>query len=949
MRGLDDPTRPVTFSLAHPRLTVDGTARTGGDLVADIDLGLPAIEPFAAVAGVDIQGSAHVKLHAAQAARAIQLALDGTIGITGGLAPLPALIGPDGTIAVRASLAGQDITLDRVTLDGRTIHASVTGTDRGGALDLAYKLGLTDLTALAATIQGALQAAGTVKGPPDDLAVVSDVTGQIAAGGQPSGPIHVSARATGLPGKPAGRIDAEGTLDGAPLSLAVQATRTPDGTVQATIDRADWRSAHAEGAARLAPGATLPTGRVALRLTRLDDLRPFVHLALSGSITAEAELTDGPAKLTLEARDAGIPGSRVGRATLSATVQDPTTAPVVDARLTLDGIEAAGVAGAAQMEVRGPQSALALKLATQVRTQGEPIQATASALLDVPGARVDISALQATARNETVRLLAPARVAYGGPVIVDRLRIGLRQAVLEVAGRVSPTLDLTASLRNVGADLAKLAAPDIAADGMLNAEARITGTPAAPTGTVKLTAQGLHLRTGPARSLPPANITANVQLAGQSARVDARLDGGRAANVAVAGTAPLGAGALNLRATGGLDLAVLDPILTAGGRRARGRLALDATVAGSVAAPRLAGTVQLTDGELQDFGQGVRIDAINATLRAEGDTVRIVNFAGKAGAGTIAVSGSVGALAPGLPVDLAITMRHARPLASDRLTADVDADLTVKGQAAGALAAAGKIAITHADINIPEHLPASVAVLNVRRPGDRPPAPAAASSINLDLSVDAQSVFLRGRGLDSELGGSLRVRGSSSAPQVSGGFEMRRGTISVAGTTLQFTRGKVGFDGTGVTGKIDPTLDFEADSVTASITAKLLVGGYASAPKITLASTPELPQDEVLAYLIFKRSATDLGPFQIAEIAAALADLSGATGGASNPLDRVRRGLGSTGCRSAVAAAGAAAAAGRRRPWRRAGMSPTASMSAPSRARPARRRRRRCRLTSPRG
>ena len=55
---------------------------------------------------------------------------------------------------------------------------------------------------------------------------------------------------------------------------------------------------------------------------------------------------------------------------------------------------------------------------------------------------------------------------------------------------------------------------------------------------------------------------------------------------------------------------------------------------------------------------------------------------------------------------------------------------------------------------------------------------------------------------------------------------------------------------------------------------------------------PALSQDEVLSYLLFRRSAKDLGPFQYAGIAAALADISGVGGGVSNPLDTVRRTLG---------------------------------------------------------
>jgi translocation and assembly module TamB len=120
---------------------------------------------------------------------------------------------------------------------------------------------------------------------------------------------------------------------------------------------------------------------------------------------------------------------------------------------------------------------------------------------------------------------------------------------------------------------------------------------------------------------------------------------------------------------------------------------------------------------------------------------------------------------------------------------------------------------------------------------------------------------------------------------------MRRGDFSLAGTTLNFTKGTVGFNGTGLAGKIDPTLNFEADSYQGGITATLKVTGYADAPKITLSSVPDLPQDEVLAHLLFGESVKQLSPIQIAEIGAALAELTGVTGG-SNPLNAVRKGLG---------------------------------------------------------
>ena len=74
-----------------------------------------------------------------------------------------------------------------------------------------------------------------------------------------------------------------------------------------------------------------------------------------------------------------------------------------------------------------------------------------------------------------------------------------------------------------------------------------------------------------------------------------------------------------------------------------------------------------------------------------------------------------------------------------------------------------------------------------------PPLPPRPSSliIDLDIAVDApRAVFVRGRGLDAELGGALHVGGTDEDPAISGGFDMRNGTINLAGSTLTFTSGR---------------------------------------------------------------------------------------------------------------------------------------------------------------
>jgi translocation and assembly module TamB len=212
----------------------------------------------------------------------------------------------------------------------------------------------------------------------------------------------------------------------------------------------------------------------------------------------------------------------------------------------------------------------------------------------------------------------------------------------------------------------------------------------------------------------------------------------------------------------------------------------------------------------------------------------------------------------------------------------------VQGDIKGNLQAGGTLHVRRADIQIPDKLPASVAVLPVRNasappPPPAPPEPPSMIALNLTLSAP-QQVFIRGRGLNAELGGTIHIHGTATKPIPDGGLQLRQGTLSVIGTTLNFTEGSIDFSGAGIT---NPSIHFVATSTTATIVATLTVSGSARDPKITLSSVPDMPQDEILSQLLFNTSTSKLSPLQLAQIAAALASLSGATSG-FDPLERLR-------------------------------------------------------------
>ncbi|MFZ4410806.1 MAG: translocation/assembly module TamB domain-containing protein, partial [Paracraurococcus sp.] len=170
----------------------------------------------------------------------------------------------------------------------------------------------------------------------------------------------------------------------------------------------------------------------------------------------------------------------------------------------------------------------------------------------------------------------------------------------------------------------------------------------------------------------------------------------------------------------------------------------------------------------------------------------------------------------------------------------------------------------------------------------RPPAPPA-PPLNLALTISApQSGYIRGRGIDVELGGEVRVGGTAAAPVPTGSLNLRRGTLNLLGRQLTFQKGTIGFQ----PGSLMPALDLSAQTTTSSTTITVAVQGSPAAPQVSFTSSPELPQDEVLARLLFDRSTSNLSPFEIAQIAGAVAQMTGIGGGAANPLDKVRGLLG---------------------------------------------------------
>ena len=926
--------RPFTVSLTHPLLSIEATGTAGDTRRTQATISVPRLAPFAQRGDVELEGRATLMATIDQVGDEARITANGAISATGGEGPLPRLIGETARLVLSATINGADIAISDARLEGAMANARLSGQLGENNIGLNWMLQLDDLSILTESLVGDLRAQGDLRGPWDTARLQAKGVANIGTPTIARQQVNVSVNAIGFPIAQNGDFTVEGRFDDAPVALNGELMRVEEG-LKATVERGTWKTLSARADITIPENGDF-SGTANLQLTRLEDIASLIGEPVAGDLQADivfrtlndrtsADVTaraqtvrfadvamrniEGTADLTLvgdrstaavEARvgEFALPDVSVRNATLSGRVDQPFDNPSPSLAVTAPGLAIAQFSGDARAQIAGPSDAMNVRFDWAPRDAGGNAgRISATGRLDLPRQRLLVSALQATYRDETATLEQPFTLALGPETTVDRMLLRLANGQLSVAGSFAPTLALRANAQNVSPALLALFVPELSSEGTISASAELSGTFANPEGTISVQARGLRALRYSA-GLMPASVDARASLRGRSASVTAEIGSGDSLKLSVTGEVSLqGENALDLDIRGQADLAILNASLSAEGRSLQGQMALDLSVGGTPRVPQLSGRANLSNGEFQDVQRGLRVRDIALTAEGTGQQLRVVALSGRAGDGTINGTGTIDLSSADIPVSFNITAQNARPLVSDRLTATTDANLRITGAVRGQLVVAGTIDVTQGEITLPESVPPSVVVLDVRRPGTSPtpaqPAPAPSfADIRYDLTISTRGrVFVRGRGLEAELEGTTVIRGTATGPQISGGFELRRGTFTVASRSFALTTGRVAFDGVSIRNRIDPTLDFAAENTSSGITAKIAITGYASAPRIELSSTPTMPADEILARMLFQRSAAQLTPIQLAQLAETAVSL--ASGGSGfDPLGSLRRGLG---------------------------------------------------------
>lgn len=395
----------------------------------------------------------------------------------------------------------------------------------------------------------------------------------------------------------------------------------------------------------------------------------------------------------------------------------------------------------------------------------------------------------------------------------------------------------------------------------------------------------------------PLTISGQVTPQGNAYQANLRLQGPGAINAQITGR--MAARGPDLRIVGTSNAAIangfIQPVMVSGG------LAFDVRLTGWRLAD-VGGRVTLSNGRLSLPVNGIGLERIAATADLAGGSARLAVTADALQGGRLGVNGNIGLVAP-FNADLNIRLDRVRLRNPDLYDTIIDGGLRLSGPLAGRANLAGTLNLSETELRIPSsgfanasdleavrHVRDSSAVratrdragLGEKRAETAPDGPA----WGIDIRIQApHSIFIRGRGLDAELGGTIHLGGTIRDLIPSGGFELIRGRLSLLGRRLDLTRATLT-----LVGNFVPFLDIAAVNVRDGMTITIAIEGPANDPEVTFSSSPAMPEEEILAQLIFGRGISSMSAFQALQLANTVAVLSGR--GGVQVVDRLRKTFG---------------------------------------------------------
>lgn len=330
-----------------------------------------------------------------------------------------------------------------------------------------------------------------------------------------------------------------------------------------------------------------------------------------------------------------------------------------------------------------------------------------------------------------------------------------------------------------------------------------------------------------------------------------------------------------------------------------GAIGVSLDARGTLADPDVRGALATRAARLESPVAGTIVENIVARGRFEGARLYLTRFEGDAGkGGRVSGSGMIDysrlfdeAPTRGVAIDIKVDADNALLVNRDDFAAAMTGPLTVTSNGQGGVLG-GSVTITRGKFVLgradpAEQLP-TIRINEINRRADEAPRRSRKKPWRYDIKAKANNrITVTGLGLDSEWSADLALGGTVDQPQLQGIARLVRGEFEFAGRRFDLERGTITFQNNSPP---DPTLEILANADLSGLSAMINVRGTGLKPEITFSSVPAMPEDELLARLLFGASINQISAPEAIQLASALAALR--SGGGLDPINALRGAVG---------------------------------------------------------
>ncbi|MGI9493715.1 MAG: translocation/assembly module TamB domain-containing protein, partial [Geminicoccaceae bacterium] len=919
--------RHSTIETADAVLETQGTIDPNS-LISDLDLKLNAktLGRLTAPYGQNIDGQASINaaLKTTDSAKTINIDLRAALTQLAGL--------PEGA----TELVGDKLDVDavvkldefrRLKLSDVLLNGSNATAKGGFDLDLESRemagdvaASLPHLAELASLIEqpieGALDLDATIGGDLDAPQVDLTLRSQdLIVTEEPIEALSLAVNGQDLLTSPEGALQLDVTARDTPLTLALN-YRLDEADL--ALQNVDLKGPETDlgGEFAIDLDALLISGALTGKSNDLSALETLIQQPLEGSIDLEVRLSPDQSRqnadLSLRGQAVGGDFGKIEEIDLTAALQDLLGKPEIVAKANLKGFKQDEVdLETISLQTEGDLEGLTIDLDLDGEVI-EPLSLKSISTLSLSTPiTLDINRLDGQYADEQFSLNGPMQVEqdhaslklanldfrFAGASLKGEIDIGERDVVGQIDLRALP---LGWFQRFDGPAL----------DGTASADIDLGGTVDRPRIEAVVNLKDVQTHQITDADLPPADIEFRADL--KEGRLDTSLSATGLTEREITASAALPM-TLSLRpfdldlpedgriegaAKATISLTRLGDLLALDGQILRGDVSADLTLAGTIETPLVEGSIGLENGAYENIFSGTELRDIQLEAIASSTRIAVDRLTAKTNdAGTIEGSGWIDLdPAADFPLSLSLSMDQAELLSRDDIEGTISGDIAMLGDLSTPKIE-GQLLVNHAEASIPEGSGPDLPVIeveevggtfiNFEKPEGKETETAPPFDPELDVTIDLPNkVYARGRGLESEWEGNLAITGPTSAPLITGRLEIKKGYFDFVEKRFVFEKGIIDFNGVSPP---NPIITIEATATESDFKAIVKVDGPADQFKLRLESEPALPEDEVLAKLLFDRELSEIGAVEATKLALALNKLRG--GGGFDAFGEIRNAL----------------------------------------------------------